>query len=100
MGSLRARVIRMALAPAADEGFELIVDRSRHDDPKADQLIAVSAVPVLDALALEAQRLPARRALRHSDVDAAGDRRRLDLAAEHRLVERNRKLAQDIVAFA
>src|SRR6476469_6572075 len=93
----RARVA--AAVPLLGELLELGVLR-RHVDLDRHELVAALAVLGRKAAALEPEHLARGRALRDREHDRPFGRRHLDLGAEHRLLERDRKLHANVRALA
>jgi endonuclease/exonuclease/phosphatase (EEP) superfamily protein YafD len=94
-----ARVVAVGLAPAAEERLEVAVHTWRRDDAQPHPLFA-APLAALHAAPAQPQDLARAGAFRHGQVHRPVDGRRLDLAAEHRLVERDRQVDLDVVAGA
>ena len=84
--------------PALEEAGELGI--VGHFDHQGDELVAARAALGGEALALEPQHLARARPLGDAQHHRPVHGRHADLAAEHRLVDRDRQIEPDIVALA
>src|SRR5262245_13081632 len=94
-----ARIIGFLVAPLAHERLEFGIAVLRQRDAHSGEEIALPAL-VLEALALETEGAAAAGAGWNGQFDRARQRRNAHLAAEHRLVERDRQLQPQIGAVA